>query len=110
MKWLRDPRCSPEGTRRVRELWGVARRVSCTVSHFSVEHGTALETPYWARASSCEDLGTTWFFSSCRGILEYHGDFRLPLVLAPGSPNFHSICKGKLGVTLESLQGQRDLI
>ena len=37
-------------------------------------------------------------------------DFRLPLVLAPGSLIFHSSCEGKLGVALESLQGQRDLI
>ena len=40
----------------------------------------------------------------------YDGDFRLPLGLALGSPIFHSRCKGKLGVALESLQGRRDLI
>ena len=39
------------------------------------------------------------------------GEFiRLPLVFALGSPNFPSSCEGKLGVVLESLQGQRDLI
>ena len=37
------------------------------------------------------------------------GDFRLPLGLALGSPVFHSIGEGKLGVALESLQGPRDL-
>ena len=44
------------------------------------------------------------------GFSSYDGDFRLPLGLALGSPIFHSSCKGKLGVALESLQGQRDLI
>ena len=31
-------------------------------------------------------------------------------LLVLGSPVFHSIGEGKLGVALESLQGQRDLI
>ena len=44
------------------------------------------------------------------GFSRYDGDFRLPLVSALGSPNFHSSGEGKLGVALESLQGQRDLI
>ena len=38
------------------------------------------------------------------------GDYRLPPLLALGNPVFHSIGEGKLGVSLESLQGQRDLI
>ena len=33
-----------------------------------------------------------------------------PLVLAQGSPIFHSSCEGKLGVALESLQGWELLI
>ena len=44
------------------------------------------------------------------GCSSYDGDFRLPLGLALGSPIFHSSCEGKLGVAVESLQGQRDLI
>ena len=44
------------------------------------------------------------------GFSSYARDFRLPLVLGLGSPNFHSRCEGKLGVALESLQGHRDLI
>ena len=31
----------------------------------------------------------------------YDGEFRLPLVLAQASPNFHSSCEGKLGIALE---------
>ena len=38
------------------------------------------------------------------------GDYRLPPLLVLGSPVFHSIGEGKLGVALESLQGRRDLI
>ena len=37
-------------------------------------------------------------------------DFWLPLVLAQGSPIFHSSCEGELGVALESLQGKRNHI
>ena len=38
------------------------------------------------------------------------GDYRLPFVSAQGNPSFYSTGEGKLGVALESLQGQRDLI
>ena len=44
------------------------------------------------------------------GFLPYDGEFWLPLVLAQGSPIFHLSGEGKLGVALESLPGQRDLI
>ena len=44
------------------------------------------------------------------GFSSYDGDFRLPRGLALGIPIFHSSCEGKLGVALESLQVQRDLI
>ena len=44
------------------------------------------------------------------GFSSSDGDFSLPLVLSLGSPIFPSSWEGKLGVVLESLQGQRDLI
>ena len=44
------------------------------------------------------------------GFSSYEGEFRLPLVLAQGSPIIHSSCEGELGVALESLQGKGDLI
>ena len=44
------------------------------------------------------------------GFLSYNGKFRLPLLLAQGSPIFHSSCEGELGIALESLQEKRDLI
>ena len=44
----------------------VARKSVSTVSHpFRAEQGTSLETPSRTRASSCQAVGTTWFFSSC---------------------------------------------
>ena len=35
------------------------------------------------------------------GFSSYDGEFRMPLVLAQGSPIFHSSCGGKLGIALE---------
>ena len=35
------------------------------------------------------------------GFSNYHVEFRMPLVLAHGSPIFHSSCEGKLGIALE---------
>ena len=35
------------------------------------------------------------------GFSSYDGEFRMPLVLAEGSPIFHSSCEGKLGMALE---------
>ena len=35
------------------------------------------------------------------GFSSYDGEFRIPLVLAQGSPIFHSSCEGKLGIALE---------
>ena len=54
--------------------------------------------------------GARGFSRVAAGFSSYDGDFRLPLGLALGSPNFLSSCEGKLGVVLESLQDQRDLI
>ena len=44
------------------------------VALFLPSHETSFETLWWARASCCEDDGTTWFFSSCGGILELRRD------------------------------------
>ena len=40
------------------------------------------------------------------GFSSYDGEFSLPLVLAKGSPIFHSSCEGELGIALQSLQGK----
>ena len=35
------------------------------------------------------------------GFSSYDEEFRMPVVLAQGSPIFHSSCEGKLGIALE---------
>ena len=40
------------------------------------------------------------FSQAAAGFSSYNGEFRLPLVLAQGSPIFHSICKGELAIAL----------
>ena len=83
--------------------------LSGTVSPFRVEQGTSLETPWRARASYCQEVGTTWFSRVAAAFSSYDGDLSLPIGLALGSPIFPSGCEGKLGVALESLQGRRVL-
>ena len=78
-----------EGTRRVGGLLGVAGRLSGTVSPFRAEQGTSLETPSRARASSCQEEGTTWFFSSCGGILELGQEIQASSCVGPGAEGSH---------------------
>ena len=44
------------------------------------------------------------------GFSNYNGEYRLPLVLAQGSPIIHSSWEGELGIALESMQDKKDLI
>ena len=85
------------GTRHVRGLWGVAGRLSGTVSPFRAEQGTSLETPWRARASSCQEVGTTWFFSSCGGILELRWGSQPSPWVGPGKPNLPLGLGGEAG-------------
>ena len=62
------------------------------------------------RASSCDDEGTTWFFSSCSGILELRRGIQASSCVGPGSAIFHSSCQGELWIGLHSLKGKLDLI
>ena len=41
------------------------------------------------------------FSRGVAGFSNYDREFRMPLVLAQGSPIFHSSCEGKLGIALE---------
>ena len=80
--------------------------VSSTVSKFKREHGISLEMLQWERASSQDDRGTSWFFSSCGGILELRRGTQGTCLVALGKSNLHSSCEGELGIALESLQGK----
>ena len=66
--------------------------------------GVAFQTHPGSQASSRGEAKDSAFLSS------YDRDFRLPLVLAQGSPIFNSSCEGELGIAHESLYGKRDLI
>ena len=84
-----------EGTRRVRKLLVVAGRLSCSVAYFREEQGTSLETPWRGSASSCEDVGTTWCFSSCGGILELRQGSHSSSWVGPGKANLPLELRGK---------------
>ena len=102
--------CSP----RVRHVcWGTLRVpswVQSTILHFSRYVGLLLRCCGGQGAHAAKTMEPRGFSRVVAGFSSYDGDFRLPLVLALGSPNFPSSCERKLGVVLESLQGQRDLI
>ena len=70
---------------------------------FTRERGISLETLQRERASSCNDGGTSWFFSS------YDGELREPLDLAQGSPISIQVTVGA-GDYSRVTAGQIDLI
>ena len=111
IKWCRDPRCSPRGNPACRGTVGGSQE-GCQVPFRA--SGWNLGLPWRRRSGQGPPLAKTLephgFSRVAAGFSSYDGDFRLPLVLALGSPIVHSSCEGRLGVALESLQGQRDLI
>ena len=64
----------------------------------------SLEMQQRERASSRDDGGTSWFFSSCGWILELRRGFKGASHVAPGKSNLHSSCEGEVGIALESMQ------
>ena len=91
-------------------LWG--SHEGCQVPFLT--SGRNMELPLRRRSGQGPHLAKTLeprvFSRFAAGFSSDDGDYRLPPLLALGSPVFHSIGEGKLGVALESLQGQRDLI
>ena len=73
---------------------------------FQEGSGVSLEMLQRERASSRDDGGTSWFFSSCGGILEVRRGTQGASRIAPGKSNLHSCCEAELGIALESLQGK----
>ena len=110
LKSCREPRCSPRVGPVFRETFGVTSRVPSTVLHFNTDLGLLL-TRCRGQGPHLGMTGESRGFSQgAAGFSSYDGEFRLPLVLAQGSPIFHSSFEGELGFALESLQGKRDLI
>ena len=65
-----ETRCSSRVRPVCRAKSWVASRVSSSVSNLKREQGISLETLQQEGASSHDDPGTSWFFSSCSRILE----------------------------------------
>ena len=80
--------------------------MSNTVSNFKRENGISLKMLQWERASSRDDGGTSWFFSSCGRILEVRWGIQGASHVAPGKSNVHSSSEAELGIALASLQGK----
>ena len=99
LKSCREPRCSPRVGPVCRETFGVASRVPSTVLHFNTDLGLHL-TRCRGQGPHLGMTGESRGFSQgAAGFSSYDGEFRLPLVLAQGSPIFHSSCEGELGLT-----------
>ena len=80
--------------------------MSRTVLNFKSEHGISLETLQRVRASARDDGGTSWFFSSCGGILDLRRGTQGASHVAPRKSSLHSSCEGEMEIALESLQGK----
>ena len=100
MKWCREPWCSSRGRQVCQGTFWVASRVPGTVRPSRRNVGLLLR---WCRGKGLH-LSMTWeqrgFSRDAAGFSSYDGDFRMPLVLAQGSPIFHSSCEGELGLLL----------
>ena len=80
--------------------------MSSTISNFKRERGISFEMLQRERASSRDDGGTSWFYSSCSGILELQWGTQGASRVGPGKSNLLSSFEGVLRIALESLQGK----
>ena len=74
--------------------------MSSTVLKFKRKRGISLEMMECKRASSRDDRGTSWFFSSCGLILELGQGIQKASRVAPGKSNLHSCYREELGISL----------
>ena len=100
MKWCREPRCSPRVRPVCRGILGLHQ--GCQVPFCTSRQNVRLllsrcsrEGPHLALTG--EPRG---FSRVLAGFSSYDVEFRLPLVLAQGSPIFHLICEGELAIAL----------
>ena len=107
--WSSDV-CSSDLDREAGELCGGASKVPSTVSTSNSSRGTSPETLERERASSCDDGGTTWFFSSCGGIHELRRGIQDASCAGPGKSNLPFELRRKAGDCSRVTAGPIDLI
>src|SRR5574337_1312515 len=71
--------------------------LSKPVSNSNSESGTSPETLWRHRAASCDDGGTTWFFSRCSRILELRRGIQDASCVGPGKSNLPFELRRKAG-------------
>ena len=86
--------------------FGVSRSLPNTVSNFKMKRGTSLETLWRARASSCDEGETTWFFSSCDGIVDLRRGIQASSSVGPGKSILPFELPGRAGWELLSSHGR----
>ena len=100
MKWFREPRCSF----RVRPVCrGILRlHQGCQVLfRTSIQKVGLLLSRCSGQGPHLALMGEPRGFSRVSaGFSSYDVEFRLPIVLAQGSPIVHSICEGELAIAL----------
>ena len=105
---FRETRCSSRVRTACRGIFCVASRVSSAISNFKKGCRIFLETLHRERDSSHDDGGrTSWFFSSCAGILELRWGTQGASRVEAGKSSLHSSCEGERsshGIALESRQ------
>ena len=74
--------------------------MSSTISNFKRERGISLETLQRETASSHDEGGTLWFFSSCGRILKLRWGTQGASRVGPGKSNLNSSCEGAWGLLL----------
>ena len=94
INWCRETLCSSRVRPVCQGTFWVASRVSSTVSNFKRELGNSLQTLQLERASSRNDWGSSWFFSSFGGILELQQGTPGASRVAPGMSSLHSNARG----------------
>ena len=84
--------------------------MSGIISNFKKERGIYLETLQWERASSRDDGATSWFFSSCGGILELRRGIQDASCVGPGKSNLPFELRRKAGDCSRGTAGPIDVI
>ena len=90
MKWCREPQCSSRVSPVFRGTFWVASRVPSAVSNFKTERGTSPEMLYGKELHLAMTGEPRGFSQVVAGFSSNDREFWIPLVLAQGSPIFHS--------------------